>query len=46
MPKINIVSKDVKFNIDESFSWVSGDIQTYEGGFQTFFDLVSEISNN
>ena len=46
MTKIKIGSKDAEFNIDEGFSWVSCDIQTYEGGFQTFFDLVSEKSNN
>jgi hypothetical protein len=26
MTKVNIGSKDVEFNIDESFSWVSHDI--------------------
>ena len=44
MTKINIGSKDVEFNIDESFSWVSHDIQTYEGGSQAFFDWVSKKS--
>jgi hypothetical protein len=42
MTKINIGSKDAEFNIDEGFSWVSHDIQTYESGFQAFFDWVSE----
>ena len=46
MTKINIGSKDAECNIDESFSWVSCDILTYEGGFQTVFDLVSKKSNN
>ena len=46
MTKINIGSKDAEFNIDEGFSWVSCDIQTYEGGFQAFFDWVSEKSIN
>ena len=34
----------MEFNIDEGFSWVSCDSQTYEGGFQAFFDWVSEKS--
>ena len=46
MTKINIGSKDAEFNIAEGFSWMSCDIQTYEGGFQAFFDWVSEKSNN
>jgi hypothetical protein len=37
MTKINIGSKDVEYNIDESFSWVLCDILIYEGGFQAFF---------
>ena len=41
MTKINIASKDAEYNGDEGFSWVSGDISTYEGGFQAFFDWVS-----
>jgi hypothetical protein len=46
MTKINIGSKDVEFNIDESFSWVSCVIQTYEDGLQAFFDCVSAQSVN
>ena len=46
MPKINIGSKDAEYNTDEGFSWVSCDILTYKGGFQAFFDWVSEKSVN
>jgi hypothetical protein len=42
MTKINIGSKDVEFNIDEGFGWVSCDISTHEGGFQAFLGWVSE----
>jgi len=42
MTKINISSKDVEYNIDEGFSWVSCDILTYEGGFQAFLGWVSQ----
>ena len=42
MTKINIGSKDVKYNIDEGFSWVSSNILTYEGGFQAFLGWVSQ----
>jgi hypothetical protein len=44
--KINIGSKDAEYNTDEGFSWVSCDIWTYEGGFQAFFDRVSQKSIN
>jgi hypothetical protein len=41
MTKINIGSKDVEYDVDEGFCWVSCDISTYEGGFQAFFDWLS-----
>jgi hypothetical protein len=44
MTKINIGPKDVEFNIDKGFGWVSCDIQTYEAGFQAFFGWVSKKS--
>jgi hypothetical protein len=44
MTKINIGSKDVELNIDEGFSWVSCDIETYEGGSQAFLGCFSQKS--
>ena len=38
--KINIGSTDAEYKIDEGFSWVSCHILTYEGKFQTFFDVM------
>ena len=46
MTKFNIGSKDAGCNIDEHFSWVSCNMCTYKGGFQAFFDWVSEKSIN
>jgi hypothetical protein len=40
--QINTSSKDVEYNIDEGFSWVSYDIPTYEGGFQAFLSWLSQ----